>query len=72
MDVTLVTALYNINRENDGDGRKWDDYLQWFKITLQHNSPMVIFVPKELTNFVKFYRKVPRKTFLKVFLLRVY
>ena len=28
-EVTIVSALFNIERENM-DGRKWDEYLKWF------------------------------------------
>jgi hypothetical protein len=52
MTTTLVTSLYNINR-NSIDGRKWEDYLVWFSKTLKLKSPMVIFVEAELMNFVK-------------------
>lgn len=57
MTVTLVTALYNINRENNGDGRTFDQYLSWFSQTLQIPSPMVIFVPNDLISFVIKHRK---------------
>ena len=33
-EVTIVSALFNIERENM-DGRKWDEYLKWFDITLK-------------------------------------
>ena len=49
---TLITALYNINRENNGDGRKWSEYLEWFASTLQIKLPMAIFIPAELHDFV--------------------
>ena len=49
---TLVTALYNINRETNGDGRKWSEYLEWFASTLQIKLPMAIFIPAELHDFV--------------------
>jgi hypothetical protein len=49
---TLVTALYNINRENGGDGRKWSEYLAWFAETLRICMPMCIFVSPELLDFV--------------------
>lgn len=52
MSVTLVTSLYNINRSNL-DGRSWDDYLEWFSKTLKLKSPMVVFVDKELVEFVQ-------------------
>ena len=44
MSFTLVTALYDINRENDGDGRKFSEYLSWFKETLKIPTSMVVYV----------------------------
>ena len=41
--VTIVTSLYNIDREKL-DGRSWETYLEWFKKTLSINCPMVVFV----------------------------
>lgn len=55
MSVTLVTSLYNINRENL-DGRKWEEYLEWFAKTLKLKSPMVVFVESDLVDFVKMNR----------------
>lgn len=52
MSVTLVTSLYNINRENL-DGRKWEEYLEWFEKTLRLKSPMVVYVESDLVDFVK-------------------
>lgn len=52
-NITLVTALYDINRKNDGDGRSFDEYLSWFSKTLKITSPMVIFVDESLVDFVK-------------------
>lgn len=51
MHPTVVTSLYNINRHNL-DGREWSSYLQWFSKTLQVNNPMIVFVEKELEDFV--------------------
>ena len=31
MTATIVTALYDINRDKKGDGRTFDEYLTWFK-----------------------------------------
>lgn len=56
MSVTLVTSLYDINRSNL-DGRTWDEYLKWFSKTLQLKSPMVVFVDKDLVEFVNQNRK---------------
>lgn len=55
--ITLVTALYDIDRENKGDGRKFEEYLNWFKETLKVTRPMVIFVDETLVDFVNQCRK---------------
>tara|TARA_Y100000593_G_C4298722_1_gene332163 strand:+ start:1330 stop:2163 length:834 start_codon:yes stop_codon:yes gene_type:complete len=49
--VTIVTSLQNMEREKY-DGRKWDDYLTWFRKTLQVNAPMVVFVDETMVDFV--------------------
>ncbi len=51
-DVTIVTALFNIEREQM-DGRDWDEYLKWFEVTLQLKVPMTLFVTEDLVDFVK-------------------
>jgi hypothetical protein len=51
--ITLVTCLYNIDRETKGDGRKWVDYLEWFGKTLLLQENMVIFIDKSLESFVE-------------------
>lgn len=56
-NITIVTALYNIQRENM-DGRNWTEYLEWFGETLKLNCPMVIFVDNDLVDFVNQYRNV--------------
>ena len=48
--VTFVSALFNIDRV---DGRKWDEYLKWFDITLKLKVPMVFFVTEDLVEFVR-------------------
>jgi len=57
MSVTFVTALYDIDRENMGDGRKFEQYLSWFKDTLKIQRPMVVFVDESLKEFVEKHRK---------------
>lgn len=54
--TTIVTSLYDINRENL-DGRSWELYLHWFEKTLQLKSPMVIFVDPSTKDFVENCRK---------------
>jgi len=51
-NITIVTALFNIERE-DVDGRKWEDYLKWFDITLKLKCPMVVFVTEDVREFVE-------------------
>lgn len=55
-NITFVTALYNIQREEKGDGRKWKDYLEWFKNTLKMPLKMVIYIPSDLVSFVEEHR----------------
>lgn len=56
-NITVVTALYNIDRETKGDGRKWSEYLEWFKQTLSLPLKMVIYVGEEsLIEYINQYR----------------
>ena len=50
MKVTFVSALFDINRV---DGRKWDEYLKWFDITIKLKVPMVLFVSEDLKTFIE-------------------
>ena len=52
--VTFVSALFDIDRV---DGRKWDNYLKWFDITLKLKVPMVLFLTEDLVEFVEERRK---------------
>lgn len=53
MKTEIVTALFNINRDKNGDGRKMSQYLEWFNTTLKLNVPMSIFIEEDLVDFVK-------------------
>jgi hypothetical protein len=57
-DTTIITALYDINREKT-DGRTFEHYIDWFKKTLQMNEPMVIYIDKtkKIYNMVNDIRK---------------
>jgi hypothetical protein len=58
-DVTIVSALFNIERE-EIDGRKWDEYLDWFEKTLNLNCPMFLFITEDIRDFVEHKRlKIP-------------
>lgn len=50
--VTIVSALFDINRD-EIDGRKWEEYLNWFEITLKLKCPMVLFVTEDVREFVE-------------------
>lgn len=55
-EVTIVSSLFNIKREGM-DGRTWEEYLQWFDITLKLKCPMVLFVTEDLVSFIEERRK---------------
>ncbi len=64
-DVTIVTALFNIEREQM-DGRDWEEYLKWFTVTLQLKCPMTVFVTEDLVDFVKEKRgKLPTEIIMQ-------
>lgn len=59
--VTLVSALFNIKRE-EMDGRTWEEYLKWFDVTLKLKCSMVLFVSEDLFSFVEERRRdIPTK-----------
>ena len=47
--VTFVSALFDINRV---DGRKWEEYLKWFEITLKLRVPMVLFLDRDMQEYI--------------------
>ena len=48
--VTVVSALFDIERV---DGRPWEEYLKWFDVFLQLKVPMVLYVSKDVEEFIK-------------------
>ena len=50
---SIVTSLYNLSDVRRGDGRKWDDYLEWFGKTLQIRCPFIIFTEEDTVDFIK-------------------
>jgi hypothetical protein len=54
--VTLVSSLINIQRENV-DGRKFSDYMDWFREVLQIRAPMILFVEPQIAELVKSLRE---------------
>ena len=59
-NITFVSALFDIDRV---DGRKWDEYLKWFDVTLKLRVPMLLFITEDLQEFVDERRgDLPTKT----------
>ena len=52
MKTRLVSALYDINRETKGDGRKIKDYLSWLKETLKLKCDLTIFTEEKFKEFI--------------------
>ena len=63
--ITLVSALFNIKREGM-DGRTWEEYLKWFEITLKLKCPMILYVSKDVLEFVEERRlKIPTEVYVQ-------
>lgn len=66
--VTMVTAFFDIGREQKGDGRKIADYLDWIRKTLQLNCQLYIVTEEKFRAFFEENRpaKYKDKTIIKV------
>lgn len=66
MSITLVTGLWNINRDSLGEGwsRSYEHYLNKFKQLLEVENDMIIFGEKELEEFVFSIRKQENTQFI--------
>jgi len=51
-----VTAFFDINREQNGDGRKLAEYMEWMKKTLQINCHIYIVTEKKFIPFILQHR----------------
>lgn len=58
--ITFVTALYDIQRETNGDGRKFADYLNWLPLTLNCNCNYIIFTEEKVIPYI------PKKNNIKI------
>ena len=63
--TTLVTAFFDINREEKGDGRSINKYLEWIKKTLQINCNLFIITEHKFINFMNENRPKNYNTFVK-------
>jgi len=57
MRIAIVTALFDINREKLGDGRKIQEYLSWFEKTLKLKCDFVVYTEEKFKKFVEENRK---------------
>jgi hypothetical protein len=66
--ATLVTAFFDIGREQRGDGRKLNEYLDWIQKTLKLNCYLYIVTEERFRAFFEENRpaKYKDKTFIKV------
>lgn len=56
MKVRIITALFDIKRDENGDGRKIEEYLSWFKDTLKLKCDMTIYTEERFLDFVNINR----------------
>lgn len=53
MKVRIVTALFDIRRDEIGDGRTIEQYLYWFSTTLKVKCDMTIYTESKFIDFIK-------------------
>jgi len=53
MSTTIVTAFFDINRKENGDGRSIEEYLQWIKKTLLLNCKLYVITEKKFVKFIE-------------------
>lgn len=58
--TTIVTALFDINRQQYGDGRSFEKYLEWLPETLSLSSNYVIYTEDKVVPYI------PKKDNIKV------
>jgi hypothetical protein len=63
--ATLVTAFFDINRAEKGDGRTIEEYLSWMKKTLQLNCNLYIATESKFVPFILEHRPSIYPTFIK-------
>jgi len=51
--VTLVTAFFDIQRSEKGDGRTVEEYLNWLQKTLQLNCNLCVYTEAKFENFFR-------------------
>jgi hypothetical protein len=64
--TTIVTAFFDINREQKGDGRSITEYKEWITKTLQLNCNLFIITEPKFKDFFLENRPKEYKTYLKI------
>ena len=54
--IKVITALFDIGRENLGDGRSIEQYLECFKETLRLKFHMIIYTEEKFKKFIEEHR----------------
>ena len=62
--VTIVTAFFDINREEKGDGRTLDEYMEWIKKTLELNCNLYVVTEERFKDF--FLKHRTEKMYLRI------
>ena len=52
-ETTVVTAIWDINREEEGDGRSFGEYMRWIENTLQLNASIMLFADRTTIEAVR-------------------
>ena len=60
--VNITTALFDISRNTNGDGRSMDQYLDWLNSTLKVDSRMTIYTEPKFFDFINSRRREDNTT----------
>lgn len=64
--VTIVTAFFDINRQENGDGRSIEQYKEWIKQTLRLNCNLFIVTEEKFKDFFIENRRPDYNTCIKI------
>jgi hypothetical protein len=64
--ATIVTAFFDIGREQNGDGRSIKEYLEWIKKTLELNCQLYVVTEEKFKDFFLQNRPSEYKMHLKI------
>jgi hypothetical protein len=64
--VTIVTAFFDINRAENGDGRTIEEYLQWIHETLKLNCQLYVVTEQKYASFFASHRPLSYPMTLKI------